>query len=124
MAKDEVLVPGRSTADAARGAEVKHAALPPLAAATAELRGLARQLGFDPNARPMLPMGALEIDIRGEEDFGAALSPEQRERGSEVAELMDLATDRLNANSSLERGSNSPRGERRLPIDREERILT
>ncbi len=69
LADDGALIPGRSTADKARGADVKHAAVAVLRAATVELRALSQRLGFDPDSRSKIALDAIDPDEDDDDDI-------------------------------------------------------
>lgn len=68
LATDGILIAGRSSADKARGAQVKHPAVAVLRAATTELRALSQRLGFDPDSRTKIGIGPADDDGKSADD--------------------------------------------------------
>lgn len=68
-----VLVPGRSSADAARAAMVKNPALQVMREAQASMRAWARELGFTPDARCRIDRGVQETPDPHRDDLLSAL---------------------------------------------------
>ena len=69
LAERGVLVPGRSSADEARGALVKSPSVQIARDAQDQLRRWARELGFTPDARGRVEVGAKESDADADNPF-------------------------------------------------------